>query len=81
MYEDIINEIKSNLGENKYLNRKYLSSQIERYKDISHKSKKDCVRFFLTQGSTVIGSPAAFGMQTFMRVRVSSTLQTMGLVV
>ena len=33
MYEEIINEIKSNLGENKDLNRKYLSDQIEIYKD------------------------------------------------
>ena len=33
MYEEIINEIKANLGENKQLNRKYLSSQIEKYKD------------------------------------------------
>ena len=33
MYEEIINEIKANLGENKDLNRKYLSSQIEKYKD------------------------------------------------
>lgn len=33
MYEDIINEIKSNLGSNKELNRKYLSSQAEVYKD------------------------------------------------
>ena len=33
MYEDIIKEIKANLGENKDLNRKYLSSQIDVYKD------------------------------------------------
>ena len=33
MYEEIINEIKANLGENKDLNRKFLSSQIEKYKD------------------------------------------------
>lgn len=33
MYEDIINEIKANLGGNKDLNRKYLSSQVEKYKD------------------------------------------------
>lgn len=33
MYEEIINNIKLNLGENKDLNRKYLASQIENYKD------------------------------------------------
>lgn len=33
MYEDIINEIKANLGGNKDLDRKYLSDQIEKYKD------------------------------------------------
>lgn len=33
MYEDIINEIKLNLGENKDLNRKYLVSQLEKYKN------------------------------------------------
>lgn len=33
MYEEIITEIKANLGENKDLNRKYLSTQIEKYKD------------------------------------------------
>ncbi|AMD17637.1 hypothetical protein TL18_06155 [Methanobrevibacter sp. YE315] len=33
MYDEIINEIKSNLGENSELNRRYLSSQIEKYKD------------------------------------------------
>ena len=33
MYEDIINEIKINLGGNRDLDRKYLSSQIEKYKD------------------------------------------------
>ncbi|MFM5882458.1 tetratricopeptide repeat protein [Methanobrevibacter gottschalkii] len=33
MYEKIINNIKLNLGENKDLNRKYLASQIENYKD------------------------------------------------
>ena len=42
MYEDIINEIKANLGENKDLNRKYLSSQIERYKD--HPYNKEIIR-------------------------------------
>lgn len=33
MYEDIINEIKANLGGNKDLDRRYLSSQVEKYKD------------------------------------------------
>lgn len=33
MYEKIIKEIKLNLGENNELNRKYLSTQIEKYKD------------------------------------------------
>ena len=33
MYENIINEIKANLGGNKDLDRKYLSSQIDKYKD------------------------------------------------
>lgn len=33
MYKEIIDEIKANLGENNDLNRKYLSSQIEKYKD------------------------------------------------
>ena len=33
MYEQIINKIKSNLGENKDLNKQYLSSQMEVYKD------------------------------------------------
>ena len=33
MYEEIINEIKANLGENKELNKKYLSSQMEKYVD------------------------------------------------
>lgn len=33
MYDDIINEIKVNLGGNKDLDRKYLSGQIEKYKD------------------------------------------------
>ena len=33
MYEDIINEIKSNLGENPDLNKQYLSLQIEKYSD------------------------------------------------
>lgn len=33
MYENIINEIKANLGGNKDLDRKFLSTQIEKYKD------------------------------------------------
>lgn len=33
MYDEIIKEIKVNLGQNNELNRKYLSSQIEKYKD------------------------------------------------
>lgn len=33
MYEEIIDEIKSNLGENQELNKRYLSSQIEKYVD------------------------------------------------
>lgn len=42
MYEEIIKEIKANLGENKDLNRKYLSSQIEKYKD--HPYNKEITR-------------------------------------
>lgn len=42
MYEEIIDEIKSNLGQNKDLNRKYLSSQIEKYKD--HPYNKEIIR-------------------------------------
>lgn len=42
MYEKIIKEIKSNLGENKELNRKYLSSQIEKYSD--HPYNKEIIR-------------------------------------
>ena len=42
MYEEIINEIKANLGENKDLNRKYLSSQIEVYKD--HPYNKEIIK-------------------------------------
>ena len=42
MYEDIINEIKANLGQNKDLNKKYLSSQIDRYKD--HPYNKEIIR-------------------------------------
>jgi tetratricopeptide (TPR) repeat protein len=42
MYEDIIKEIKSNLGTNKDLNRQYLSSQIEVYKD--HPYNKEIIK-------------------------------------
>ncbi|WP_298523472.1 lipopolysaccharide assembly protein LapB [uncultured Methanobrevibacter sp.] len=42
MYEEIIKEIKANLGENRDLNRKYLSSQIEKYKD--HPYNKEIIR-------------------------------------
>ncbi|MBQ2653178.1 MAG: hypothetical protein IJF83_06440 [Methanobrevibacter sp.] len=42
MYEEIISEIKSNLGENKELNKKYLSSQIEKYVD--HPNSKEITR-------------------------------------
>ncbi|WP_458406214.1 tetratricopeptide repeat protein [Methanobrevibacter sp.] len=42
MYEEIINEIKSNLGSNKDLNRQYLSSQIEIYKD--HPYSKEIIK-------------------------------------
>ena len=42
MYEEIINEIKSNLGSNKDLNRQYLSSQIEVYKD--HPYNKEIIK-------------------------------------
>lgn len=42
MYEDIIRNIKLNLGENNELNRKYLSSQIENYKD--HPYNKEIIR-------------------------------------
>lgn len=42
MYEKIIDEIKSNLGQNKDLNRKYLSSQIEKYSD--HPYNKEIIR-------------------------------------
>ncbi|WP_458453320.1 tetratricopeptide repeat protein [Methanobrevibacter sp.] len=42
MYEEIINEIKSNLGSNKDLNRQYLSSQIEVYKD--HPYSKEIIK-------------------------------------
>lgn len=42
MYEEIINEIKSNLGENPELNKKYLSSQIEKYVDYPY--NKEIIR-------------------------------------
>lgn len=42
MYEEIIAEIKANLGENKDLNKKYLSCQIDRYKD--HPYNKEIIR-------------------------------------
>ena len=42
MYEKIIREIKANLGENKDLNRQYLSSQMEVYKD--HPYNKEIIK-------------------------------------
>ncbi len=42
MYEEIINEIKSNLGENKDLNKKYLSSQMDVYKN--HPNNKEILK-------------------------------------
>ena len=42
MYEEIIKEIKSNLGSNKDLNRQYLSDQIEIYKD--HPYNKEIIK-------------------------------------
>ncbi|WP_305514163.1 tetratricopeptide repeat protein [Methanobrevibacter sp. V14] len=42
MYEEIMNEIKSNLGSNEELNKKYLSSQIEVYKD--HPYNKEIIK-------------------------------------
>ena len=42
MYEEIIEEIKSNLGENNELNRKYLSDQIDIYKD--HPYNKEIIK-------------------------------------
>ncbi len=42
MYNEIINEIKSNLGENNELNKKYLSSQIEVYSD--HPYNKEIIK-------------------------------------
>lgn len=42
MYKEIINKIKSNLGENPDLNRQYLSSQIEVYKD--HPYNKEIIK-------------------------------------
>jgi tetratricopeptide (TPR) repeat protein len=42
MYKRIINEIRSNLGENNDLNRQYLSSQIDAYKD--HPYSKEIIK-------------------------------------
>lgn len=42
MYDEIIKEIKANLGENRDLNRQYLSSQIEVYKD--HPYNKEIIK-------------------------------------
>ena len=42
MYEDIINEIRLNLGENNDLNRRYLSGQIEKYK--AHPYNKEIIK-------------------------------------
>lgn len=42
MYDEIINEIRLNLGENPELNKKYLSSQIEKYAD--HPYNKEITR-------------------------------------
>ena len=42
MKEEIINEIKSNLGENKDLNKKYLSSQMDVYKN--HPNNKEILK-------------------------------------
>jgi len=42
MYEEIINKIKSNLGENQDLNKQYLSSQIEKYAD--HPYNKEIIK-------------------------------------
>lgn len=42
MYDEIIAGIKSNLGENKELNKKYLSSQIDKYVD--HPYNKEIIR-------------------------------------
>ena len=42
MYEKIIEEIRANLGENKDLNSRYLSSQIEKYSD--HPYSKEIIR-------------------------------------
>jgi len=42
LYDEIIKEIKSNLGENQELNKKYLSSQIEKYVD--HPQNKEIIR-------------------------------------
>ena len=42
MYEEIIKEIRSNMGSNKDLNRQYLSDQIEVYKD--HPYNKEIIK-------------------------------------
>lgn len=42
MYDEIINEIRANLGENRDLNKKYLSSQMEKYVD--HPYNKEIIR-------------------------------------
>ncbi len=42
LYEELINEIKSNLGENPDLNKKYLSDQIEKYAD--HPYNKEIIK-------------------------------------
>lgn len=42
MYKEIIEEIKSNLGENRDLNKKYLSSQMDVYKD--HEYNKEILK-------------------------------------
>lgn len=42
MYKKIIEEIRANLGENKDLNREYLTSQIEKYSD--HPYSKEIIR-------------------------------------
>ena len=42
MYEEIIKEIKANLGGNKDLDKKYLSQQIDKYKD--HQYNKEIIK-------------------------------------
>lgn len=42
MYDEIINEIRANLGENNELNKKYLSSQMEKY--IDHPYNREILR-------------------------------------